>query len=126
MGSEVFCSLRLPMVRKSKRKQTIIAFEKHVTAIPINLQRYQLLISRYSQFGGGDQELKEVKDAGTLIFEFLELLSDCDTQKKQIKILQDKKNSLKVHLLSSPLFSPSLRKCYRNLIARVSTMPTHW
>jgi hypothetical protein len=116
MGSAVYLSDELPMVRKSKRKQTIIAFEKNVTAVPINLEKYQLLISRYSQpEGAPGVQQQEEKEAGTVIYEILELLSDCETQKKQIKILQDKKNILKVNKDHPLPLSPS-HLCLGNLI----------
>jgi hypothetical protein len=74
------------MVRKSKRKQTIVAFEKTLLPIPIHLSRYESIAVGVA---GGAESMQ-------VVLKLLNELSVCETQNKQIKLLQEAKPTLKV------------------------------
>lgn len=78
------------MVKKSKRKQTVVPFEKTISAVVVN-------VSPFTDIVGGERACGEVND----ILQTVILLSECDTLADQMKLLQERKGVLKVGKLVS-------------------------
>jgi hypothetical protein len=75
------------MVKKSKRKQTVVPFEKTLSSVTVNVSSYREIASTVIEKDRGD-----IND----ILQTVIMLSECDTLASQVKLLQDRKGVLKV------------------------------
>lgn len=73
------------MARKSKRKQTVIAFEKSISPINIDINKFELLILNHNK-----------KENVLNLLELIYSLNEAETQTKQCKILQINKQLFRV------------------------------
>ena len=89
------------MVRKSKRKQTVVAFEKSVSSVPIDINKFESLLRP-----------NEKSESIQNLLNFINLLSEAETQTKQSQLLQTNRQLLRVTSPSNISLYPSLISIY--------------